>query len=165
MSYIWILLGYFAVSAVAGVGLAGIMVLLTGQKKEKLTIFILLSALALIGACAGLSGGMSRAAAVGEIIPAFLGLLGGISVYLFGVDQSKGLVASLGAACLSISLFVSYTLGSQLRNIGDDHRDVRAICAKAYTDSELLRDQKAYELFRNQLGKACDRSMNWWIAD
>ncbi len=105
MSFILTLGGYFAASAFCGF-LLTFLAALAFQRDQWRVIAPLLFALALIGACAGLAGGMSRAAAVGDIIPAFLGLLGAVAVYLFGVDQSRGVVASFGAAALSISLFV-----------------------------------------------------------
>lgn len=119
--------------------------------------------LAIVGACAGTAGGMSREAAVGSIIPAFLGLLGGLSIYLFGVDRSKGLIASFGVASMALSLIAAYTFGAKIRGTVEDHREIRAICAKAYTDGDLLGNTDAFEKFRAQLGMVCDLSMGWDI--
>lgn len=126
---------------------------------------VLLIALALIGTCAGFSGGMSRASAVGDIIPAFLGVIGGLSLYLFGIDTSKGLTASVGASALALSLFVSYALSSQVRNIGDDHRDIRTICATAYSNANLLSNDVAFARFEERLKNQCKGSLSWWVAD
>lgn len=154
----------FSLSVIMGFVVPLVLALLL-QKNSRKEIAIILIVLALIGACSGTAGGMSRVGAVGSIIPAFLGLLGGMSIYLFGVDRSKGLVASFGAASLSISLLVSYTLLSQYRNIGDDHRDIRSICAKAYTDHYLLSNEEAFKKFDERLGKLCNRSMKWHITE
>ncbi|EER60551.1 hypothetical protein AcdelDRAFT_1888 [Acidovorax delafieldii 2AN] len=125
----------------------------------------ILIALALIGASAGTAGGMSRVGAIGSIVPAFLGLLGGLSLYLFGLDRSKGLIASFGAAAVSLALIVSYSLGAKQRNVAEDHRDIRSICAQAYTNQKLLSDPIAYAEFRRRLGEPfCNDAMNWWIT-
>lgn len=123
----------------------------------------ILLALSVVGACAGIAGGMSRVGAAGSIVPAFLGLLGGLSIYLFGIDRSKGLIASFGASALSISLIFSYTMGASYRNLGDDHRDIRGVCAQAYVDPKLLSDETAFKRFRDRMGALCDNSMNWSI--
>ncbi len=135
------------------------------QRQAVRELAVILLSLSLVGACAGMAGGMSRVGAVGSIIPAFLGLLGGLSVYLFGVDRTKGLIVSFGAVAMSLSLLLSYSFASNYRNIGDDHRDIRSRCAAAYTDQKLLSDAVAFAAFRKQLGTLCDASMYWEIAD
>lgn len=164
MSFVLTITGYFFVAAAAGFFLPFIAVL-TVQRENWRVIGLLLFALALVGACAGFSGGMSRAAAVGDVIPAFLGLLGAVGVYLFGVDQSRGIIASFGAASLSIALLVGYASGSQYRNTPEDHRDIRANCVRAYTDAKLLGNNEAFDRFRSQMGKLCDASMVWEITN
>ncbi|MCQ0093380.1 hypothetical protein [Roseovarius sp. M141] len=163
MNHIVDILKIFGASVLIG-SLIPFVLSLAVQRDRKLEIGIILVVLSIVGSCAGLAGGMSRIGAVGSIIPAFLGLLGGLSIYLFGVDRSKGLIASFGTAALSLSLIISYTAGSQFRNIGDDHRDIRSICAAAYSDWELLSNGVAYDKFRERLGGLCDRSMSWHIA-
>ena len=162
MTYEAIVLLRFVVSSLIGFLVPFIIAAIWQRTALKELAAILLS-LSLIGACAGIAGGMSRVGAVGSIIPAFLGLLGGLSIYLFGIDRSKGLVASFGASAISISLLVSYTMGASYRNLGDDHRDIRSYCAKAYTDPELLTDESAFQKFRARMGKHCDLSMSWDI--
>jgi len=125
------------------------------QRSSIKEISIILAGLAIIGACAGIAGGMSRVGAVGSIIPAFLGLLGGLSIYLFGIDKSKGLIASFGASSLSISLIIAFTIGADIRNKSDDAREIRAYCTKAYTDAKLLSNETAFKRFRTQLGGLC----------
>lgn len=149
-------------SAIIGLAIP-LSVAFIAQRESVRTAAILLGALALVGSTAGVAGGMSRAPAVASIIPAFLGMLGGLSIYLFGVEQKKGLVASLGAAALSLSLFMGFATGSLNRH--DDHREIRAICAKAYTDANLLKETVAFERFTNQLGNLCRKSMWWRLAD
>jgi hypothetical protein len=163
MNYLGTILSGFIASTVAGFVLPFALAA-WWQRSAIREIAVILLALALIGACAGTAGGMSRVGAVGSIIPAFLGLLGALSIYLFGIDRSKGVIASFGAAAISVSLIVSYSLGSEYRNIGDDHRDIRSYCAKAYTDAKLLADLGAFTRFRDRLGRLCDASMVWHLA-
>jgi hypothetical protein len=163
MNHVLDILLMFGASVCVGT-IVPLLLAIAVQRERSFEITVILVVLSIVGACAGLAGGMSRVGAVGSIIPAFLGLLGGLSIYLFGVDRSKGLISSFGAAALSLSLIVSYTAGSQFRNIGDDHRDIRSICATAYTDWELLSNQVAFDKFRERLGELCDRSMSWNVA-
>lgn len=123
---------------------------------------ITLGALALVGAAAGISGGMSRAPAVGDIIPAFLALLGGVAIYLFTIHDRKGTIASLCSAVLAISLVAGFSLASEYRNANsDDRRELRAICSKAYTNADLLGDDRAFMRFEGKMKNLCTRSMKW----
>jgi len=158
-----VLAGFAA--ATAGGFLVPFVLIVAWQRSAMKEASAILIALALIGASAGTAGGMSRVGAVGSIVPAFLGLLGGLSLYLFGLDRSKGLIASFGAVAISLALIISYSLGAKQRNIADDHRDIRAICAQAYTNQKLLSDVVAYAEFRRRLGDPfCNDAVNWWIA-
>ena len=162
MNFISSVAGYFFLSA--GVGfILPFLAAIAFQRESWRTVAPLLFALALVGACAGFAGGMSRAAAVGDVIPAFLGLLGAVGVYLFGVDQSRGIIASFGAASLSIALLIGYAAGSAYRATPEDHRDIRAYCAQAYTDADLLGDEAAFKRFRDRMGRFCDASMYWRV--
>lgn len=163
MSFILEMTWYLLGAAIAGFILP-FAAALVFQRSEWKTVAPLLFALTLVGACAGLAGGMSRSAAVSDIIPAFLGLLGAVAVYLFGVNQSRGIIASFGAAALSISLFVGYAAGSEYRKLPEDHRDIRAHCARAYTSAELLKDEAAFERFKAQMGRQCNAAMHWNIT-
>jgi hypothetical protein len=162
MNYETIILLRFVSSTLIGFLVSFVIAAILQRTALKELVAILL-ALSVIGACAGIAGGMSRVGAVGSIIPAFLGLLGGLSIYLFGIDRSKGLIASFGASALSISLIVSYTMGASYRSVGDDHRDIRGVCAQAYIDPKLLSDETAFKRFRDRMGDLCDNSMNWNI--
>jgi hypothetical protein len=71
--------------------------------------------LALIGAAAGYAGGMSRSAAVGNVIPAVLSLIGGVVLYVFGVANRQTVVPPLGAIVLVAALVMGYSTGSNFR--------------------------------------------------
>jgi hypothetical protein len=162
MNFITSVAGYFFLSAGVGFILPFVVAILFQRESWK-TVAPLLFALALVGACAGFAGGMSRAAAVGDVIPAFLGLLGAVGVYLFGVDQSRGIIASFGAASLSIALLIGYAAGSAYRAEPEDHREIREYCARAYTNADLLDSEVAFERFRERMGRLCDASMYWRV--
>jgi hypothetical protein len=57
---------------------------------------------------------------VGDVIPAALALVGGVAAYLFGVDRSKGLVASFCAAAFALSLGIGYAAGAGNRCVTDN---------------------------------------------
>lgn len=122
---------------------------------------VALAALSIVGATAGVAGGLSREPAVAAIIPAFLALLGGVSTYLFSANVRQGTFASLCSVALAVSLLAGFGLGAVNRNFSLEHREVRAICAEAYTDAELLSDEAAFALFIEKLGPYCEKSMNW----
>jgi len=88
MSYEVSVLGGFLLSTLVGVLVPFSMALAWQGGAAMKEAGAILLALALVGACAGTAGGMSRVGAVGSIVPAFLGLLGGLSIYLFGIDPA-----------------------------------------------------------------------------
>ncbi len=155
-SFLWSTLAGFCLPFLAS---------LVFQRDRWTTIAPLLLALALVGACAGIAGGLSRAPVVGDIIPAFLGLLGAVAVYLFGVDTSRGVMASFGAAALAVSLLMGYSAGAERRNTSEDHRNIRMHCVRAYTNAELLRNEVAFQRFSSQMGNLCNKAMHWHISD
>lgn len=78
-------------------------------------VAMLLFCLGLVGAAAGFSGGFSRSAVVGDIIPAILGLIGGVVLYIFGVAQNKTLLPAFGVVSLICALIVGYSTGANFR--------------------------------------------------
>ena len=100
-------------------------------------------------------------------MPAFLGLLGAVAVYLFGVDRSKGVIASFGAVALSIALVSGYGLSTQYRVTHiSDYREIRNICATAYSNAELLNHSSAFDTFKaNKLGKYCEGVLKWHLPE
>ena len=57
----------------------------------KLEYLILVFTIALLGGVAGYAGGLSRVGVVGDIIPAALSLVGGVSIYIFGISKEKNI--------------------------------------------------------------------------
>lgn len=135
------------------------------QKDNRMETFVILSALCLVGASAGITGGYSREPAVGAIIPAFLGMLSGVVLYLFGVERSRGLIASFATASLALSLIVSYMLASEERYFTEEFLDGRELCSKAFTNADLIGSEEAYKRFWNRYGKLCDATHGWELED
>ncbi len=124
------------------------------RERSRKTMLLVLST-AILGAVAGISGGMSRVGVVGDVIPAVLVLVGGVSVYLFGIDRSKGIIASLTTTALSLSLVISYALGSNHRGHIEIFADLKQTCFKAMTDPKLLSEEDAFCRFSNMMGRVC----------
>ena len=115
----------------------------------------LLFALALVGIVSGYSGGLSREAAVGDIIPAALTLLGGVAIYLFGVDQSRGTIVSIGAIAFAAALFFGFSLGSEKRNSRDAFELLQTHCLSIFREADLLADGAALALDPDSMGRVC----------
>ena len=165
MDYLYNIAVRFVVAALLG-GFVPVLLSLLSDKGNWRTTATLLGALSLVGAAAGIAGGMSRTGVVGDIVPAFLGLLGAVAIYLFGVDRSRGVVVSFGAVALSISLVSGYALAAQYRNSSSsDFRELRTICAEAYTNVDLLSNPQALEFFEKKFDNQCDNVLNWRVPD
>jgi hypothetical protein len=154
------ILFYFVLSALAPFLLFSLVVIFEAwyrksARRDTILVIVLLFGVTAIGVCAGFAGGLSRTGAVGSIIPAMFTLLGGLTVYLFGVDSTRGAIASLTGACLAISLFFSYAVAAQLRNTGDELREERAFCVKAYSDGNILGKKDALDAFEMRFRRRC----------
>lgn len=111
--------------------------------------------LAVLGTVAGVTGGMSREAAVGSIVPAALALVGGASLYVFGIEPSRGLVASIGAISFAVALGVGYAGGAGDRARGDVERNFVQFCRERLGDADLLASDHAYCRFQANFGETC----------
>lgn len=161
-------LAYYEDAALAFVVCLVIAVAINLATREKLRahvqIGVLLFGVAILGATAGFAGGMSRDGAVGAIIPGALTLVGGVALYLFGADRSKGAAVSLTAGCFALALFLAYSSSSQLRNVGDEFRDAREKCVAAYTDHELLASDTTFSRFEAAMKAHCKNSLTWKLG-
>lgn len=151
----------------AGIGafipVVGVILFARDTWRSTMPIFC---ALALIGSAVGVVGGMSRVGVVGNVVPAVLGLFGMVALYLFGIERSKGVTASIGAAALSISLVASYDITAELREReSDGPREIRTICSKAYTNPDLLANPIALQNFERKFGRYCKYAMTWYIRN
>lgn len=119
----------------------------------------LLLGVAIIGAVSGYSGGLSREAAVGDIIPAALALLGGAAAYLFGVNESRGIIASLCAISFAVSLHFGFALGAEERIQHDSHATLREHCLRTFTNPELIEQPNALSAHIGIFGPVCSQVM------
>ncbi|MEO1027586.1 MAG: hypothetical protein AAFX02_00885 [Pseudomonadota bacterium] len=78
-------------------------------------LFIVFFSLSAVGTVSGFSAGMSRAAAVGAVVPAVLSLIGGVVIYLFGASNTRKLLPALGATALVLGLILGLSTGSNMR--------------------------------------------------
>lgn len=147
-------IGVLAALALASIGAGGLRPLRENGETLR-TIVVLALGLAVLGAVSGVAGGMSRESAVGDIIPAALALVGGVAIYVFGADTSKGLISSCSAVAFAISLGVGYAGGAEMRSEGDFARTTHDFCLAELSDPDLLGDDKAYCRFLSVFGETC----------
>lgn len=155
----------FAVSILVSVALFG-AIAVAGLKAAKVktsavTVVMLILGVSTLGACAGLCGGMSREPAVGAIIPALFTLLGGVVLYLFGIEKDKGSIASVASASIATTLVITYVAGAQIRNKNDELRDLRDHCIAAYTNADIVGKPKALAAFEVRFGNYCHSGLDW----
>lgn len=156
---------YFLYASIAGFILPFLAAIFF-QKENRVQVILVLAALSILGACAGVAGGLSREPAVGTIIPAIIGLMGGVSTYIFGTNTSRGLIASFAATSLSIALFVGFTIGSIHRSSSMEYTDLRKLCAEVYSDYKFMSDPGALENFNKIFdiegkGRNCKSVLKW----
>jgi len=142
----------FVASAVLGVVLPVLLAFIV-QSTRQLEVIVILVSLSIVGSVAGVAGGLSQEPSVGTIIPAFLGLLGGVAVYLFGADQSRGLITSFGAAALALSLIIGFIKGAEKRNYVVETVRARDVCVEAFLNADLMANDSAFERFNDAIGK------------
>jgi hypothetical protein len=124
-------------------------------KNERMPLLCLLLGISAIAATAGVTGGLSRDGAVGEVIAAALGLLGGVVVYVFGVDRSKGMIASICAFTFSLTLVVAYFEAAARRGAPESYAFWRERCIDKYIDKDVLGDDTAFVVMDQSIGELC----------
>ncbi len=104
--------------------------------------------IALIGYASGYLTGLSRSPAIGNLLPAVLALIGGVSVYAFGADASYRFVVGYCATLLVVTLFYGTESGSFEREV---HRE-----ARLKSVFELERRLRTYRTNRDLPEKSAD---------
>lgn len=150
-----------AVSVALTVLIVGATACICAEKDERKSLVILIFGLATLGAVAGVAGGSSRVGVVGDVIPAALALAGGVSAYLFGVDRSKGLVASFCAAAFALSLGLGYATGAGNRGVTENKAENLAFCRALFQKPDIWDDDRAFCRAATVFGEQC----NWLFAD
>lgn len=127
------------------------------MRPKLLVVFL---ALSMLGATCGVLGGLSRELAVGSIIAAALGFLGGVVVYLFAADNSKGVIVSVCTVCFSMALFFSYFAGSSLRFKPEAYAFWREACVAKLTDKDVMNDKLIATVVDRSFGGICAQIFN-----
>ncbi|MGM4887043.1 hypothetical protein AB7813_29625 [Tardiphaga sp. 20_F10_N6_6] len=78
--------------------------------------------ISLVAFVAGYLTGVSRSPAVGTIIPAVLTLVGGLNIYLFGIDVKNRSLVGFSVFLFTLFLFYGVQAGSYHREIGREAR-------------------------------------------
>jgi len=120
---------------------------------------ILLLSLSILGGVSGYSGGMSRTGVVGDIIPAVLGLLGGISVYLFGVQNNPNIVTPLAVIVFAVSLVAGFSLGTQDREKRETFSGIQKACISLFMSHNVM-DEKKLAIANREHGAICTPVFN-----
>ena len=113
---------------------------------ERLEYFILVLTIAVLGGVAGYAGGLSRIGVVGDVIPAALSLVGGLSIYIFGINKERNVSVALLVVCFALSLFITYALSANLRADGEKYQKIVEYCTKIYGDPAIYKDQQILNL-------------------
>ena len=101
---------------------------------------------------AGFLAGFSRVAILGQLLPAALGLFGGVAVFLFGKDVQNRALVGVAIASFSACLLMGFLMGYQ------DRRDAERFEAALKYDVQFRLEQARKELaintVRNSYGLA-----------
>ena len=111
-------------------------------------------AISTIGAIAGYTGGLSRVGAVGDIVPAALGLLGGVSLYLFGAKENPSAWVPISAAAFSLALVGGFSIGSENRIPAERKEFWRDACVSLFMSSDTM-SKDAFQIASNAFGERC----------
>ena len=145
------LIGFFALTCALTLAFAKAL-----SPGEKLAPMLgLIAGLAMLGLVSGYAGGLSRTAAVGDIIPAALALAGGAAAYLFGTDRSKGIIASICALAFGLSLFLGFTSSAIKRGTVEAFQNHLTFCRGVLSDADILSNDEAFVRVVTLYGESC----------
>ena len=122
------------------------------------------AALAVLGVCAGFSGGMSRTSVVGEIVPAVFSFAGVASVYLFGVKRIASVFVAVSVMVFATGMFVGFSGGSNLRGLYDEWTNLRDICVQVYTEPSIISDPNTLLIIDQKFGEICPGVLRWRLS-
>ena len=124
----WVII-FWIVAYVAVIVAAGWLVSswLYLDRTERLRLSAVLAATASLGVVMGFTTGMSRDPVVDAVAPAFIGLVGGLSVYVFSLEKQGSIIVGTGVTVMILSLLVGLAWGATQRNFVEK----RQICFEA----------------------------------
>lgn len=149
------MLAVWLVIVVATAGVCWLATCLLVERDDRVPLLVLLAGLAAVGATAGLAGGLSRVGAAGEIVSAALGLLGGVVVWLFAADRSKGVIVSISAIAFSLALFNGYFEAAARRSSPESYLFWREKCFAVYTSKDIADNSKLSAVADASFGSLC----------
>lgn len=117
-----------------------VFALLLSPKESWRTLLGLIAGLAMLGCISGYLGGLARESTVGQVIPAALALAGGAAAYLFGTDRSKGLIASICALALGLSLFLGFVTSAVKRGKVEAFQAHVSFCRDLFGNADMMTD-------------------------
>jgi hypothetical protein len=109
-------------------------------------------ALSLLGMVTGLLTGLSRDPAVGAVLPAILGLIGGMTIYLIGTKGAQlQSVAMMGVIGLALNLLVGVYWGAHSRAVYElASKSPEALAAKAVAEEDARYTASLRRLLNDQ---------------
>ncbi len=115
---------------------------------------VMVLTISILGVISGYSGGMSRTGAVGDIIPAALGLLGGLSLYMFGAKPKSSVIISITVATFALSLIVGFNQSASIRSERDTYKVVQNACINLFMSPKTM-NKESIEIANLTHGKMC----------
>lgn len=108
------------------------------HSRPRRQLILLAVALSMLGATAGMIGGLSRIGAAGQIVSAALSLIGGVAILLFTVRKpTENAGTAIATISFVVALFFGFVYGAKLR----DHADRRAFwsseCIRIILEADL----------------------------
>lgn len=132
-----------------------VFALLLSAKEDWRTLLGLIAGLAMLGCISGYLGGLARESTVGQVIPAALALAGGAAAYLFGTDRSKGLIASICALALGLSLFLGFVTSAVKRGKVEAFQAHVSFCRDLFGNADMMTDDEAFVRVISLHGESC----------
>jgi hypothetical protein len=128
--------------------------------KDRMLVLPAVLGVAVIGAAAGISGGLSRVAAVGQVIPAALSLVGTISVYIFAVKTDSETAthrAALSVLSFALSLSLGFSAGASKRQQSDFFTSILTQCDNVLYNPQILQSAESFTRTIDIHGETCAR--------
>lgn len=85
----------------------------SGQERKGLLILLL--AFAILGVGTGYLAGLSREPVAGQVLPAALSLIAGLTVFLVSKDRAARALVSLSVVAFAVSVLIGSIWGSRMR--------------------------------------------------
>ena len=122
--------------------------------KDVLIHFLMIVSISTLGAIAGFSGGMSRVGVVGEIVPAALSLIGGLSLYMFGVQRVTNILLPISISIFAVTLLLGFSFGANNREKRQTFELLQERCLNLFMNHELMEKSKLTIAMETH-GKTC----------